>query len=76
MLCQAKEATASYCPKGVILLWERIGRGLIVWEWKLGRQIKIRVHASCILPQSWQSVVPGSALVVFEAMALVTFFLE
>ena len=62
MLFQAKEATVGQCPKDCALLWERIGRGFIVWEWKIGPQVRIRVDASLCLP-SWHQVGPGQVLV-------------
>lgn len=36
---------SSYCPKDCVLLWERIGAGFIVWEWKRELQIRIGVDA-------------------------------
>lgn len=44
--CQTNEATAGLCLNDCVLLWERIGDSLRVWEWKIGPQMKIRVGAS------------------------------
>ena len=44
--CFARQRRLQQANKDCVLLWERIGDGLIIWEWKIGLQIRIRVGAS------------------------------